>query len=222
MAELEALLDYSFEDRALLRRAMTHRSYANEHASEGVEDNERLEFLGDAVLDLLVGHQLMVRFPKLSEGELSMARAQMVSEAGLAKVAIEISLGDWLLLGKGEEQSGGRTKASILSDSFEALIAAIYLDGSLERARCFVEAQFESHTPKQPGVGSDHKTRLQELVQKRWKMAPEYQVVGESGPDHDKRFEVAVLVDGKEMARATGKSKKIAEQAAAELALESL
>jgi len=201
---------------------MTHRSYANEHESEGVQDNERLEFLGDAVLDLLVSHQLMLRFPALSEGELSMARAQMVSEAGLTKVALDIELGDWLILGNGEEQSGGRAKPSILSDSLEAVIAAIYLDGSLEDARRFVDARFEKHTPQQPGVGSDHKTRLQELVQKRRKMAPEYQLVGESGPDHNKRFEVAVLVDGNEMARAVGKSKKMAEQSAAQLALESI
>lgn len=220
IAELEALLDYSFANRELLQRAMTHRSYANEHSSEGLVDNERLEFLGDAVLDLLVGHHLMLTFPKLSEGELSMTRAQMVSEAGLTKVAREIELGDWLLLGKGEEQSGGRSKASILSDALEALVAALYLDGALEAARKFVQTHLVSHTPARPGIGSDHKTRLQELVQRRWKTAPVYELVGESGPDHDKVFEVALLVDGDEKSRAKGRSKKLAEQSAASLALQ--
>jgi ribonuclease-3 len=222
IAELEALLGYSFEKRELLERALTHRSYANEHSSEGVQDNERLEFLGDAVLDLLVGHHLMLTFPILSEGELSMTRAQMVSEAGLTKVAIELGLGDWLRLGKGEEQSGGRQKPSILSDALEALVAALYLDGSIEAARAFVQAHFVAHTPKQPGVGGDHKTRLQELVQRRWKSAPVYELIGESGPDHDKTFEVIVRVDGAEKSRAKGRSKKSAEQTAAALALDLL
>ena len=222
IAELEALLEYSFENRELLQRALTHRSYANEHASEDLEDNERLEFLGDAVLDLLVGHHLMLTFPRLSEGELSMTRAQMVSEAGLTKVAREMQIGHWLLLGKGEEQSGGRDKASILSDALEALVAALYLDGTLETARAFVQARFESHTPRRPGLGSDHKTRLQELVQRRWKIAPVYELVGESGPDHDKVFEVALVVDGHEKSRAKGRSKKVAEQSAALLALDRL
>lgn len=222
IAELEALLGHSFSKRALLEQAVTHRSFANEHASEGIEDNERLEFLGDAVLDLLIGHYLMEAFPGLSEGELSMTRAQMVSEAGLTKVARELDLGSWLRLGKGEEQSGGRAKPSILSDAFEAVVASLYLDGELAAARTFVHLRFESHTPATPGIGGDHKTRLQELVQSRWKTAPVYELVGESGPDHAKVFEVALLVDGKELSRASGRSKKVAEQSAAALALELL
>lgn len=222
IAELEALLEYSFSKRELLEQALTHRSFANEHAAEGVKDNERLEFLGDAVLDLVIGHYLMDQFPSHSEGELSMTRAQMVSEVGLTKVARELAIGSWLRLGKGEEQSGGRDKSSILSDAVEAVIAAIYLDAGLEVARGFVHRSFASHTPTMPGVGGDHKTRLQELVQSRWRIAPVYKLVGESGPDHEKRFEVAVVVDEKEIARASGRSKKIAEQNAAALALESL
>ena len=222
MAELEALLGYSFAKRELLVQALTHRSYANEHSAQGIEDNERLEFLGDAVLDLLIGHHLMDAFPRLSEGELSMTRAQMVSEVGLTKVARELDLGRWLRLGKGEEQSGGRDKASILSDALEAVVAALYLDGGLDAARSLVQLRFEPHTPTTPGVGGDHKTRLQELVQSRFKTAPVYELVGESGPDHAKVFEVALLVDHKELARAQGRSKKAAEQAAAALALESL
>ncbi len=222
MAELEALLGHSFSKRALLEQAVTHRSFANEHANEGAEDNERLEFLGDAVLDLLIGHYLMETFPKFSEGELSMTRAQMVSEAGLTEVARELQLGSWLRLGKGEEQSGGRDKPSILSDALEAVVAALYLDGELSAAREFVRLRFESHTPATPGMGADHKTRLQELVQSRWKMTPVYELVGESGPDHDKVFEVALIVDGTELSRARGRSKKVAEQRAAALALDRL
>ena len=222
IAELEGLLGHSFSKRALLEQAVTHRSFANEHASEGIEDNERLEFLGDAVLDLLIGHYLMEVFPHLSEGELSMTRAQMVSEAGLTKVARDLDLGSWLRLGKGEEQSGGRGKPSILSDALEAVVASLYLDGEIEAARSFVRLRFKSHTPATPGLGGDHKTRLQELVQGRWKTAPVYELVGESGPDHAKVFEVALLVDGKELSRASGRSKKVAEQSAAALALDSL
>jgi ribonuclease-3 len=222
IAELEGLLGHSFSKRALLEQAVTHRSFANEHASEGIEDNERLEFLGDAVLDLLIGHYLMEAFPHLSEGELSMTRAQMVSEAGLTKVARDLDLGSWLRLGRGEEQSGGRGKPSILSDALEAVVASLYLDGEIEAARTFVRLRFESHTPATPGNGGDHKTRLQELVQSRWKTAPVYELVGESGPDHAKVFEVALIVDGKELSRASGRSKKVAEQSAAALALESL
>lgn len=220
--ELEALLGHSFADTSLLQTALTHRSHANERREARAEDNEKLEFLGDAVLDLIISQYLMGRFPTLSEGELSMTRAQMVSEAGLSRVAMGLSLGDWLRLGKGEERSGGRDKASILSDALEAVVAALYLDGGLETARQFVLAHFEAHTPSQPGLGSDNKTRLQELVQGRWKSTPVYEIVGETGPDHDKTFEVAVLVGGEEKARASGHSKKAAEQLAAALAVEVL
>ena len=143
----------------------------------------------------------------------------MVSEAGLCKVAQELDLGPCLRLGKGEERSGGRSKPSLLADALEALIGAVYLDGGLEAARDFVLRCFDAHTPANPGMGTDHKTRLQELVQSQRKTTPEYWVVDESGPDHSKTFEVAVLVDGVELSRARGRSKKVAEQSAAELAV---
>jgi len=219
MTPLEALLGYSFDNSELLTTSLTHCSFANEDKSGNAADNEKLEFLGDAVLGLIIGHYLMDRFPLLDEGQLSMTRSQMVSETGLAKVAIEMDLGKWIRLGKGEEQSGGRTKASILSDTLEAVIAAVYLDGGFEVATRVVVGRFAGHTPKKPGMGSDFKTRLQELVQSRFKSMPSYELVAESGPSHDKVFEVQVLVDGVEKARASARSKKAAEQLAAELAL---
>ncbi len=222
LAQLETALGHSFANTDLLERALTHRSYANEQRDGLCEDNETLEFLGDAVLDLLIGHQLMLRFPELGEGDLSMTRAHMVSEKGLAPVARELGLGAWLRLGKGEQHSGGREKSSLLADALEALVAAVYLDAGFEKAKEVVLRHFEVHIPSQPGQRTDYKTRLQELVQREHKTTPHYEVVGESGPDHQKLFEVAVVVAGKEQSRATGLSKKAAEQAAAALAIEAL
>ena len=222
IGQLEALLGHSFANLQLLHTAMTHCSYANEVKKEKLEDNERLEFLGDAVLDLLIGHDLMQRFPELSEGQLSMTRAQMVSEVGLCKVASDLKLGDWLLLGKGEEKSGGRSKPSILSDAMEAMVAALYLDAGFEVTKEIIVAMFRPYTPQTKGMGSDHKTRLQVLAQSKYKTAPVYQIVEETGPAHDRRFEVAVLILGEERARATGHSKKAAEQLAASYAVVSL
>lgn len=222
MAPLEALLGHSFTNPELLTTSLTHCSYANEDKSKNSLDNEKLEFLGDAVLDLIIGHYLMDRFPTLQEGELSMTRAQMVSEAGLTEVARELKLGKWLRLGKGEEQSGGRTKPSILSDALEAVIAAVYLDGGFDAAQRMVLDKFSSHTPATPGLGRDHKTRLQEKVQAQFKCTPLYELASETGPPHDRVFEVVVRVQGEEKARASARSKKAAEQRAAELALEAL
>jgi len=222
LAELEASLGHSFANSELLVRALTHRSYANEQQNGSCQDNETLEFLGDAVLDLLIGHQLMLRFPDLGEGDLSMTRAHMVSEQGLAVVARRLDLGSWLRLGKGEQRSGGREKSSLLADALEALVAAVYLDAGFEKARDVVLLHFEAHIPAEPGQHTDYKTRLQELVQREHKTTPHYEVVGETGPDHRKRFEVAVMVAGQEQSRATGLSKKAAEQAAAALAIETL
>lgn len=223
IGELEALIGYSFTEPQNLVTAMTHRSYANERRPQVIEDNEKFEFLGDAVLDLVIGYLLMQRFPELGEGALSMTRAQMVSEAGLSKVARKLELGAWLRLGKGETQSGGRQKASLLADALEAICAALYIDGGLTVAEDFIKEHFEGEIPSLPGEAtSDHKTRLQELVQGTLKTVPVYKVVGESGPDHAKTFEVAVLVADVERARATGRSKKLAEQSAAALAVEVL
>jgi ribonuclease III len=224
--ELEAALGYQFGDKDLLRRALTHRSYANENPHEGQSDNEKLEFLGDAVLDLIVGHLLMNRFPELSEGQLSVTRARIVSEFGLSRVAEGIVLGDYLFLGKGEERSGGRHKASILADSFEALIAAVYLDGGYTAAWQVIATLFGSRlgagAGESTGLFIDHKTLLQELAQARFRATPEYQLMAAQGPDHDKTFAVAVFIAGREWGRAQGKSKKEAEQGAARAACSAL
>jgi ribonuclease-3 len=213
---LEAVLGYHFKDRALLERALRHASWCNEQQGERGEDNERLEFLGDAVLDLVVGHRLMTRYPQLREGELSVTRAQVVSETGLSDVAGQLGIGQWLMLGKGEEKSGGRTKPSILADAFEAIVAAVYLDSGFEAADAMVHRLLAQRIETVEFKGFyDFKTRLQETAQARMKATPTYQVVQELGPDHDKRFVVAVQINNDEWARAVGKSKKEAEQMAA-------
>jgi ribonuclease-3 len=213
---LEAVLGYTFRDRALLEQALRHASWCNEHPEPRVEDNERFEFLGDAVLDLVVGHKLMTRYPQLREGELSVTRAQVVSEAGLSEVAGQLGLGVWLALGKGEEKSGGRSKPSILADAFEAILAAVYLDGGFVAAWDMVDRLLAQRIETVEFKGFyDFKTRLQESSQARLRATPTYRVVQELGPDHDKRFVVAVTIAGEEWARAVGKSKKEAEQMAA-------
>ena len=215
-SSLEAMLGYAFRDRSVLEQALRHASWCNEHPAERLEDNERLEFLGDAVLDLVVGHKLMTRYPQLREGELSVTRAQVVSEAGLSEVAAQLGLGVWLMLGKGEEKSGGRAKPSILADAFEAILAAVYLDGGFVAAVEIVERLLAQRIETVEFKGFyDFKTRLQETAQARLKATPTYRVVQELGPDHDKRFVVAVTLGDDEWARAVGKSKKEAEQMAA-------
>jgi ribonuclease-3 len=217
------LLGHTFTDGNLLERALTHKSFLNENpqaVAAGRQDNERLEFLGDAVLDLAIGHLLMESFPSRTEGELSKTRAQIVSEPGLAEVASALGLGQWLFLGRGEEQSGGRRKPSLLADACEAVMAAIYLDAGFPTAlattrRLFAGAVAAAHD----AGGSDYKTRLQERAQGLLKLQPRYSVITTVGPDHDKTFEVAVTLGDREYARASGKSKKEAEQRAAERAL---
>jgi ribonuclease-3 len=213
---LERILGHTFDNRELLIRALTHRSYANENRGKGSRDNEKLEFLGDAVLDLTVGHMLMDRYPSLREGQLSVTRSQVVSERGLSELAGELGLGEWLYLGKGELRSGGRNKASILADAMEAVIAAVYLDGGFPAAWQLVERLFETSLDSVEETGFyDFKTRLQELAQSRLKATPVYKVVATSGPDHAKQFVVAVEIAGREWGRGQGASKKRAEQYAA-------
>src|SRR3954447_2296487 len=215
-SSLEAMLGYAFRERGLLEQALRHASWCNEHADAGLEDNERLEFLGDAVLDLVVGHKLMTRYPQRREGELSVTRAQVVSEAGLGEVAGQLGIGAWLMLGKGEDKSGGRTKPSILADAFEAILAAVYLDGGFIAAQEMVDRLLSQRIETVEFKGFyDFKTRLQETAQARLKATPTYRVVQEIGPDHDKRFVVAVTIGEEEWARAVGRSKKEAEQMAA-------
>ena len=218
-APLEARLGYVFGERARLECALTHKSYLNENASWGRPDNERLEFLGDAVIDLVVGHLLMDAAPERNEGELSKTRAGIVNESGLADVAGELGLGEWLFLGRGEEQSGGRRKPSVLADACEALVAAVYLDGGFDAAFAVVQRLFGARVASAGEAGlHDFKTRLQERAARR-RLHVRYSVVQEQGPDHDKTFEIAAHIGDREYARGIGKTKKEAEQRAAETAL---
>ena len=216
---MEGVLGYTFHDCELLEQALRHASYCNEQSRDGsgrIADNQRLEFLGDAVLSLTVSQRLMARFPDAHEGDLSVTRAQVVSEEGLSDVAKLLGFGDWLLLGKGEDKSGGRAKPKILADAFEAIIAAVYLDGGFDAANSLVERLLLSRiNAAEIKNFYDFKTRLQETSQARLKATPTYRVVQELGPDHDKRFVVAVTIGSDEWARAVGKSKKEAEQMAA-------
>ena len=222
VGELQQQIAYAFRDHRLLERALTHRSYANENRS--AEHNERMEFLGDSVLNLVVSEMLMNALPAASEGELSRIRAAVVSESPIAAVARDIRLGEFLLIGRGEELSGGRDKGSLLADSLEALVAALYLDGGIGPASAFI-TRFFSDTigrVRTPGGAVDSKTELQELCQERQKTLPEYRVVSESGPDHRKEYTVELLIQGASYGRGTGRSKKEAEQQAAKEALEKL
>jgi ribonuclease III len=221
-ARLEQRLGYAFRDRARLESALTHKSFVNENPTWPRADNERLEFLGDAVLGLTVAHLLMEAVPERAEGELSRLRAAIVSEQGLADVAAELDLGAWLFLGRGEEQSGGRRKPSVMADACEALIAAIYLDGGYPAAFESVRVLFGDRVRRVPEAGAgDFKTKLQERAARR-RMQVRYTVVDERGPDHDKTFEIAASLGDREYARASGKTKKEAEQRAAAEALRAL
>jgi ribonuclease III len=222
---LQRAIGYRFRDRGLLEHAMTHTSRANEDVSGGVVDNESMEFLGDAVLGFVVADLLFRDFPRFDEGQKSKIKASVVSTATLAKQAERLQLGDHLLLGRGEEKTGGRRKQALLADTYEALIAAIYLDGGIEHARAFILREFEPllDEVRRDGVtGQDYKSALQELLQSRDLPLPDYRLVGTQGPDHRKLFEIEVGVRGEPLASATGASKKEAEQEAARAALEKL
>jgi ribonuclease-3 len=222
---LERIVGYRFRDAGLLEHALTHTSRANEDVSGGVFDNESLEFLGDAVLGFAIADLLFRKFPKEDEGWKSKIKASLVSTASLARLAEGLNLGDHLLLGRGEEKTGGRRKQALLADGYEALIAAIYLDGGIEHATAFIQRQFADlvNEAGQPdSVMRDFKSTLQERVQSSGEPPPEYVVVGESGPDHHKTFQVEVRVRGETLAEAFGRSKKEAEQEAARMALERL
>jgi ribonuclease-3 len=211
-------------DRDLAVAALTHKSYVNEHRGEGLVDNERLEFLGDAVIDLAVSHRLMEKFPDAREGDLSKIRAAVVDEAGLARIARELDLGPLLRLGRGEELTGGRQKASLLADALEAVVAALYLGGGLQAVLGLIDRFLEEAFARAADgtLDRDYKTQLQELAQSRMRATPRYRVVAEHGPDHSKTFEVELDLKGETLGRGTGRSKKDAEQAAAKLALEAL
>jgi ribonuclease-3 len=207
-----------------LRLALTHTSFANEHPEHASGHNERLEFLGDSVLSLCVSHLLMERDPSATEGRLSKLRSSLVDEHTLAIVARKLQLGDMLLLGRGEELSGGRDKASLLANAVEAVIAAIYLAEGFPRAIIFVRDQLGEHVEEllRHGKRRDHKTQLQELTQKQFNQAPLYEVVETKGPEHAKIFVISLTLNGEILGYGDGRSKKEAEQKAAEMALEEL
>lgn len=215
---LEEAIGHRFADPKLLREALSHKSFASE-AGSGV-CNERLEFLGDAILAAVVAHQLYVDYPKEDEGSLSKKKASLVSRPSLARWAAELDLGRHLFLGVGEESSGGRERQSLLGNALEALIGAVYLDGGYAAAAGFIR-QWCVRSQEQLEE-NDYKSRLQELVQKRHKVPPSYELAGAVGPDHDKTFEVLVSLGKRQLGRGRGKSKKEAEQAAARDALRSL
>ncbi len=222
---LEQVAGYRFRDRGLLEHAMTHTSRANEDVSGGVTDNEALEFLGDAVLGFVVADILFREFPDYDEGQKSKTKATLVSTATLARQAERLNLGQHLLLGRGEEKTGGRRKQALLADGYEALIAAIYLDGGIEQARAFIAREFAALVAdvRQHGItGHDYKSALQEYLQSHGHGLPEYRLAGTIGPDHRKLFQVEVIVNGETVADATGTSKKEAEQEAARMGLEKL
>ena len=220
--QLQTALCYRFRDPSLLRNALTHSSYANENKNLNLRCNERLEFLGDSVLGFVVADELYRRFPDRPEGEMTRMRADMVCETALAGAADVIGLGQELLLGRGEDQGGGRTRASILADAMESVIAAAFLDGGLEAAKGIIARLILCSIPEQHLHNADYKTALQELVQRKPGQILSYRLVGETGPDHDKRFTVEVLLNGEAVGTGEGSSKKRAEQAAAHSAMQAL
>lgn len=221
LKELEEKLGYVFKKKYVLNRAMTHSSYANQMGLHYIEHNERLEFLGDSVLSLVVSEYIFKKYKNKPEGKLSKIRASIVCESSLYEMAKNIALGQYMLIGKGEEATGGRERVSILADAYEALIAAIYIDGGFESASQFIISQMEEkiESTVKSAHTKDYKSRLQELVQKEQAANIIYEIENEEGPDHDKVFYAKVSLNGKDAGRGRGKSKKEAEQEAAKCAL---
>lgn len=224
LSEVEQKLQYKFSNKELLDEALRHSSFVNEQPDDvGMRDNECLEFLGDAVLNLVAGHTLMQRYPELKEGDLSRMRANLVNDSQLAAIARKLNLGEYIQLGKGEIHTKGREKSSILANALEAVIAAVYLDGGFDAAFSTIEKNYSEllNSINAPSANHDYKSKLQEIVQVSKKMVPCYAVIKESGPDHDKSFTVQLTV--KELkTEGVGKSIKLAEQDAAEKALKIL
>ena len=220
--DLEVAIGYRFKNITLLQNALSHSSYANERYHDSLMSNERLEFLGDSILGMVVADYLYRNFPDRPEGELTRMRADMVCEKALAKVAARIELGRHLMLGNGEEQGGGRGRDSILADAVESVIAAMFLDGGMDAARAFIGRFILCDVPVTRLHNQDYKTALQELVQQKKNQVLSYQLIGESGPDHDKQFSVEVSLNGTVVGQGTGTSKKRAEQAAACAAIQKL
>ena len=223
--DIQGSLGYVFKEQGLLCEALTHRSFSQTQPQVASSHNERLEFLGDAVLGLVVSESIAAIFPYCTEGELSKIKAGLISRSTLAKAANRLRLGQWLRLGRGEEVTKGREKSSLLANALEAIIGAVYLDGGLEAVRAFIqkvlaiEFSVLQHSPVS-SVGWDGKSRLQEWTHKHFGASPLYRLVQESGPDHQKEFTVTVEVQGKIMGRGEGRTKKEAEQRAAAQAIE--
>jgi len=217
-SQLEKRLNYTFKDKQLIIEALTHKSYKKPY------NNERLEFLGDAVLDLIVGEYLFNKFPNSNEGILSKIRASLVNESGFTLLARAIDLGDYIYLSAAEENNNGRNKPSLLSNAFEAVIGAVYLEAGLDKAKEIAITLLEASHPKidLDSLSKDYKTALQELTQATHGVTPQYELLGSSGPDHKKEFEIAVTLNDETIATAKGKSKKEAQQKAAQIALEAL
>jgi len=217
-SKLEKCLGYQFKDKNLIIEALTHKSYKKPY------NNERLEFLGDAVLNLIVGEYLYKKFPKSNEGELSKIRASLVNETGFTKLANKIKLGEYIFISIAEDRNKGRTKSSILSDAFEAIMGAIYLESGLEVLKPIILKLLENSYDKinLDVLFSDYKTALQEITQARFALVPEYIIDGSYGPDHKKEFEISIWIDGKNFGKASGKSKKLAQQRAAKIAIDKL
>lgn len=222
MKTLETKLGYQFQNPKLLDHALTHSSYANEHHLGSISSNERLEFLGDSVLGMIVADYLYRTFPDLPEGDLTRIRANLVCEGSLVLVAKEWDLGRYLKLGKGENACGGRSRPSILADAVEAVLAAVFLDGGLAHDRDIIQRFLLDRMEQVNRASRDHKTYLQELVQRKSGQVLSYELIGESGPDHNKTFQMQVLLNGQPIGQGTGHSKKEAEQAAANAAIERL
>ncbi|MBR5569936.1 MAG: ribonuclease III [Oscillospiraceae bacterium] len=222
MSDLETAIGYRFTNITLLQNALAHSSYANERWHNSLKSNERLEFLGDSILGMVVAEYLYHKFPDRPEGELTRMRADMVCETSLAAIADRLSLGNHLLLGHGEEQGGGRKRASILADAVESIIAASFLDGGMEAARGIISRFVLTNVPVNRLQNEDYKTALQELVQQKKNQTLAYRLIGESGPDHDKHFIVEVTLNGEPLGQGNGTSKKRAEQDAARVAIEIL
>ena len=221
MRKLEDKIDYHFQNLALLETALTHSSYANENHGRDCQSYERLEFLGDSILGLVTADFLYHHEPRLPEGRMTRLRAELVCEASLHRVALSLGLGEYMRLGRGEEHTGGRERPSILADMVEAIIAAMYLDGGLDVARRFIlERVLKDAEIGEKHRGADYKTELQELIQQQPGQLISYELIGESGPDHDKRFRFRVSINGTPAGEGTGRTKKEAEQMAARCALE--
>ena len=220
--DLEGAIGYRFQNITLLQNALTHSSYANERWHNSLLSNERLEFLGDSILGMVVAEHLYKQFPDRPEGELTKMRADMGCETSLAAIAEKIGLGQHLLLGHGEDRLGGRSRASILADAVESVIAASFLDGGMAAAEGFIRRFVLTNVPVKRMQNTDYKTALQELVQQKKNQTLTYVLAGEAGPDHDQVFTVDVLLNDQRVGSGTGSSKKRAEQAAAQSALEAL